>query len=571
MHGRQQALPLPGETSDAMLLSPVAERPAAATDPETQARVRCQPRNRRRVLLVFPRYVHSFGTFEHAFPLLRVRAFMPPQGLLVIAAYLPAGWEVRFIDENIDPARDADFRWADAVFISGMHVQRPHIDEINGRAHRHGKLTVLGGPSVSACPEWYRDVDLLHVGELGTATDDLITRLDSSVTRPPGQEVYEGGERLPLGDFPCPAYHLLDLGAYFLGSVQYSSGCPYRCEFCDIPELYGRNPRFKRLAQLTAELDALVADGRLKAVYFVDDNFIGNRHAARDLLQELVRWQERRGYPLRFSCEATLNIAQAPDLLELMREAGFTTVFCGIETPEERALQFMHKEQNLRQPILEAVRTLNHHGLEVVAGIIFGLDTDSADTGRYVDEFIAAARIPLLTINILHALPKTPLWRRLEAAGRLLAANGRESNVDFLLPYDTVVGMWRRCIAKVYDPEEVYGRFEHQMQHTYPNRKRLSARARRRSWAEMRRGLATLLSVVWHVGLRADYRRCFWRMALAALRRGQIEELIQVAVVAHHLIQFSRECLSDRGEKCFYSPGPAKAQSVPDEAATSNR
>lgn len=511
---------------------------------------------------MFPRYTHSFGTFDHAFPLMKVRAFMPPQGILVIAACLPEEWEVRFIDENLGAAADGDYQWADVVFISGMHVQRGHISAINDRAHAFGKLTVLGGPSVSGCPEWYPDVDLLHVGELGDATDAILARLDASVARPARQEVYTTEERLPLAEFPAPAYRLINLTEYFLASIQFSSGCPYLCEFCDIPELYGRNPRLKSPAQVTAELDAMLARGNPGSVYFVDDNFIGNQKAALDLLHELARWQKERGYPVQFACEATLNIAQAPEILELMREAYFCTVFCGIETPEEHALEFIQKKQNLRRPILEAVATLNRYGLEVVSGIIIGLDSDTETTGERIVQFIQASQIPLLTINILHALPKTPLWRRLEAAQRLVKAPGRESNVDFLLPYDTVVEMWRYCVARAYEPEAIFDRFDYQIAHTFPNRVRVPNSPARVSWANIRRGLGILGRVLWHAGARSDYRARFWRTALPALRRGNIEDVIHVGLVAHHMILYARECLRGEAEKCFYGealPAPEPA------------
>jgi len=514
-----------------------------------------RPRNRRRILCVFPRYTHSFGTFDHAFPLVGARAFMPPQGLLVIAAYLPKAWEVRFVDENLRPASPADYRWADAVFISGMHVQREHIRAINDAAHALGRLTVLGGPSVSSSPEWYPEVDLLHIGELGDATDALIARLDASVARPERQERYTTRERLPLTEFPLPAYDRVEIPRYFLASVQFSSGCPYRCEFCDIPELYGRNPRLKRPEQVTAELDAILARGNPGCVYFVDDNFIGNRKAALELLRALVQWQEERGYPIKFACEATLNLAQAPEALALMREANFTTVFCGIETPEEHALEFMHKEQNLRQPILEAIRTLNRYGLEVVSGIIIGLDTDTPTTGQRILEFIEASQIPMLTINILQALPKTPLWRRLEAAGRLVPSDGRESNVEFLLPYETVVEMWRRCVTEAYTPEAIYRRFQYQMEHTYPNRKPLPASRARVNPANLFRALQILVRVLWHEGVCAGYRRRFWGMAVPLLRQGRIEEVFQVGVVGHHMIRFARECARGDAEKSFYAAG----------------
>lgn len=510
----------------------------------------------RRVLCVSPRYTHSFGTFDHSFPLLDVKAFMPPQGLLLVAAYLPSAWQVRWVDENVRPVTDDDLDWAEVVLLSGMHVQHEQITRLAARAQSRGRLVVLGGPSVSACPQWYADVDLLHVGEIGDATDSLFARLAARVDRPERQEVYRTEERRPLTELPVPAYRLLDLRDYFLASVQFSSGCPYRCEFCDIPELYGRTPRMKSPHQVTSELDAMLARGNPGAVYFVDDNFIANPHAARPLLETLVDWQRARGYPVEFACEATLNIAKRPELLRLMREAYFTTVFCGIETPEDDALRAMHKTQNLRSPILDAVRTLNSYGLEVVSGIIVGLDSDTEESPRRIIEFIEASAIPVLTINMLHALPRTPLWRRLAADGRILDdAGGRESNVRFLLPYETVEAGWRECLARAYTPEAIYRRFDEQLRATYPNRLSLPVTGARLNLANLRRAALIMARIGWQVGVRADYRRRFWRTALPTLRAGRIEDLIHVAIVAHHMILFARECLSGTAEKAFYSPG----------------
>ena len=374
----------------------------------------------RNVLCVFPHYTPSFGTFENAYPFVGVKAFMPPQGILVIANYLPANWNVRFIDENVRRADAADFLWADVVFVSGMHIQRPQIGDINRRAHSYGKVTALGGPSVSGCPEYYPEFDYLHVGELGDATDALVARLTESVARPPEQVRFETKERLPLAEFPVPAYEKLDVSNYFLGSVQFSSGCPYRCEFCDIPELYGNNPRLKTPEQIVAELDAILANGGQRAIYFVDDNFVGNRKAAKELLPHLIAWQKKNGYAVQLACEATLNIAKSPDLLEMMREAYFCTIFCGIETPDPVALKAMHKDQNNSMPVLEAIGIIHSFGMEVVSGIIMGLDTDTPDTAEKILEFVEVSHIPLLTINLLQALPRTPLWRRLEAEGRLV-------------------------------------------------------------------------------------------------------------------------------------------------------
>jgi radical SAM superfamily enzyme YgiQ (UPF0313 family) len=508
----------------------------------------------RRVLCVSPRYEPSFGTYEYAYELTgAVKAFMPPQGLLVIAASLPAGWQARFVDENMRPARRADFAWAEVVFVSGMHVQRRHINDICRRAHEAGRTAVLGGPSVSASPEYYPEFDYLHVGELGDATDALFERLAGDCSRPPAQVVLKTNERRPLTAFPPPAYELADISRYFIGSIQFSSGCPYQCEFCDIPGLYGRVPRLKTPEQITAELDKLLACNVRAAIYFVDDNFIANRRAARELLPHLIEWQHKNGYAISFACEATLNIARNEDMLGLMREAGFGTVFCGIETPEPEALKAMAKAHNLMVPMLEAVDTLNRYGMEVVSGIILGLDTDTRDSGRRVVDFLEAAHIPMATINLLQALPQTPLWDRLEKEGRLIDDETRESNVDFLMPYEEVVAMWREAMARTYRPEAVFARFEHQATHTWPNRIERPASPQRTSWRNIRMGLTMMANILWRIGVLADYRRVFWDYAWPKLRKGEIETVINAGLLAPHLIRFAREAASGATNASYYS------------------
>ncbi|MCM1982172.1 B12-binding domain-containing radical SAM protein [Lyngbya confervoides] len=538
---------------------------AAQPVPEKQTpRVIYQPKNKRKILCVFPQYGKSFGTFYHSYPLTDgVKAFMPPQGILLVASYLPQSWEVRLVDENIQPATAADYRWADVVITSGMHIQRPQINAINRIAHQYGKLTVVGGPSVSACPEYYPEFDILRMGELGDADDALIELIDTSLDRPSQQLRLVTQERLPLQEFPTPAYHHIDLGNYYLGSIQFSSGCPFRCEFCDIPELYGRNPRLKSPDQVIAELEAMLKAGRVGAVYFVDDNFIGNRRAVMELLPRLIEWQKSRGYPLQFACEATLNIAQSPKLLEMMREAYFTTIFCGIETPETDALQSISKDQNLSMPILDAVKILNSYGLEVVSGIIIGFDTDTLETGDRILEFIRASNIPILTINLLYALPKTPLWRRLEEEGRLvLEDETRESNVDFLLPYNQVVAMWQRCITEAYSPEFLYERFAYNILNTYNKRIKAPNSKARLNWANIKRGLTILGKILIKVGLFGNYRRTFWKLIWPALKEGRIQSVIHVGLVGHHLITFAQECGTNRESASFYSQKIRKKQAI---------
>jgi radical SAM superfamily enzyme YgiQ (UPF0313 family) len=519
----------------------------------------------RRILCVFPRYTSSFGTFEYSYPLTDgVGAFMPPQGLLLIAAYLPEHWPVRFIDENIRPATQEDFEWAEAVFVSGMHIQRQQMNDICRRAHAFDLAVAIGGPSVSACPEYYPSFDYLHVGEMGDATNELIARIARDPSRPEQQVALKTADRLDMTKFPLPAYELAELKRYFLGSIQYSSGCPYQCEFCDIPGLYGRNPRLKTPQQITAELDKLLECGITGSVYFVDDNFIGNRKAALDLLPHLIEWQKKTGYVLRFSCEATLNIAKRPEILAGMRDAYFATIFCGIETPDPVALKAMHKDHNMMVPIMEAIQTLNRFGMEVVSGIILGLDTDKPDTGQALLEFIDASQIPLLTINLLQALPQTPLWDRLKRENRLIEDEGRDSNVDFRLPYEDVVTTWRACMGSAYQPEKLLERYEYQIRETYPHRFVPPRSREQTSWKNIRLGLTLLRNIFWKVGILGDYKLHFWKFALRRLARGEIEYLISSILVAHHLILFARAASGGQQNASNYSMRLREA-SVPAE------
>jgi radical SAM superfamily enzyme YgiQ (UPF0313 family) len=431
-----------------------------------------------------------------------------------------------------------------------MHIQRQHMNDICRRAHAYDLPVAIGGPSVSACPDYYPSFDYLHVGELGDATDELIALLARNCSRPGRQVVLKTIERLDMTKFPIPAYELAELERYFLGSIQYSSGCPYQCEFCDIPGLYGRNPRLKTPQQITAELDRLLACGIRGSVYFVDDNFIGNRKAALDLLPHLIEWQKKTGFVLRFSCEATLNIAKRQEILARMREAFFSTIFCGIETPDPTALKAIQKDHNMMVPIMEAIRTINSYGMEVVSGIILGLDTDKPETGQHLLEFIDASQIPLLTINLLQALPKTPLWDRLKLENRLVEDDGRESNIEFRLPYEDVVRTWRDCMSIAYEPRKLLDRYEYQIRNTYPNQIKPPRRA---SWKDFRLGMTILRNMFWKVGILGDYKIQFWKFALRRLARGEIEHFISSMLVAHHLIVFARAASGGRQNASNYS------------------
>jgi radical SAM superfamily enzyme YgiQ (UPF0313 family) len=359
-----------------------------------------------------------------------VKGFMPPQGILVITALIPDEWEIKFVDENIARVTPEEFAWADVVFVSGMHIQRHRIHDITRRAHDAGKVVALGGPSVSSAPDYYPDVDLLHCGEAGDATLRLFQRLDETVERPEKQIIYRTVERLPMSEFPTPAYHRINIRDYLLGSVQFSSGCPYTCEFCDIPALYGRNPRLKSPEQVVRELDQLADGGCVSSISWTTiSSAIPRRpRAARrpDRMAEAARLPGAS----RLRGDAQHGRAHAhpgEDAAGLFHQLLFRD-----RDARPAALKAMKKGQNMRMPILEAVQTVNRYGIEAASGIIMGLDTDTDETPQALMDFAEVSQIPIMTVNILYALPNTALYTRLEKENRVLHdAEDRDSNIVF--------------------------------------------------------------------------------------------------------------------------------------------
>src|SRR2546427_9909933 len=514
----------------------------------------------RKILFVNPFYGPSFGTFYHSYQFFRnIRGLMTPLGILTVANYLPTQWTVRILDENVRVLSDEDIDWADVVFVSGMHIHRPWIQRINDRAHGRGKMTVLGGCSVSAAPEDYPEFDVIHCGELGDATDQLIEFVDRTPVgfRPEKQHRFTTIEKIPLDEFPCPAYHLVDLNSYLLTTVQFSSGCPFSCEFCDIPALYGHNPRLKPVEKILHELDIIKQTGFNSAIYFVDDNFIGNQKAVKEFLPELARWQKENNYPFNIGIEATINLALRTDLLELMREAYITDCYFGIESPEEDTLKDISKKQNIRMPIVDALDRVRTYGIEAVTGLILGFDRDTEETEQFMLKFIEESNCPIIAINLLFALPKTPLWDRLEKEGRLLPyEEAQHTNIRFKMPNEKVVAMWRNCIHAAYEPNAVYRRYQHNVETTYNARLPLELSRHGRSWDKLPPLAYTLAKIFWVIGLRSNYRRTFWKQMTKTLRHSDLESAITIAVMGYHLIEYGRrDCKSDTIHASYFTKG----------------
>ena len=368
-----------------------------------------------RLLLINPGPPESFWSFRWAMDriLAPKRAPNPPLGLATLAALCPADWRVRIVDEAVEPV-PADPE-ADMVGVCGMGVQHERQRELLAHYRERGCFTVAGGSFASLCPERFEGVaDCVVVGEAERIWPRFCR--DFAAGRP--APIYRETGSIDLAETPTPRFDLLDLSRYGSATLQFSRGCPYRCEFCDIIVMFGRRPRTKAPAQIERELDALRAQG-VGRVFFVDDNLIGDRRAAKALLDCLCGYQRRHGYPFAFGTEASLNLADDPQLLALFREAGFGWVFLGIETPDVESLRAAGKTQNTRSDLLAAVRKIYAHGIDVFAGFIVGFDGDTTAAFEQQRRFIEEAGIQVAMVGLLTALPATPLYVRLERAGRL--------------------------------------------------------------------------------------------------------------------------------------------------------
>src|SRR6185295_7868149 len=341
---------------------------------------------------------------------------------------------------NVQTLKTSDIDWADMVFATAMLVQKDSLKQLVKRCKSRGKRIVLGGPCVTSTIEDLPDADHIFVGEAETTLPQFIKDLACGVAK----RRYQAGERPPLAVTPVADFHLANLKRYSAMSVQYSRGCPFSCEFCDIIEIYGRVPRTKSIQQMLAEFDALLKLGWRGTVFIVDDNFIGNKKNVRLLLPALAEWQKRNGYPFSLLTEASVNLADDEPLLAGMRDAGFRRVFLGIETPVEESLKEAQKSQN-RGNLLESVRKIQNHGLEVMAGFIVGFDNDPDDVFERQIEFIRESAIPIAMVGMLNALPDTQLWKRLDREGRLLGSDATGNNtiatVNFIpkMDVDTLI------------------------------------------------------------------------------------------------------------------------------------
>jgi radical SAM superfamily enzyme YgiQ (UPF0313 family) len=471
------------------------------------------------VLLVSPEFPDTFWSFKHAIKFLRKKASLPPLGLLTVAAMLPKHWNKRLVDVNVQRLTDEDLRWADVAMIGSMTVQRESAARVIARCREAGVRIVAGGPLFSSEHELYPDVDHFVLDEAEATLGPFLADLENGCAK----KMYRADKFPEVDETPVPAWELADLGRYASMSIQFSRGCPYDCEFCDVTVLFGHRPRTKTPAQIRAELGALWDRGWRGRIFFVDDNLIGNRRRVReDLLPTLIEW--RKEHPSNaFFTETTINLVDDPKLMELMVEAGFDTVFVGIETPAEASLIECSKKQNTRRDLVEDVKTIQRAGMQVQAGFIVGFDNDEPSIFRRQIEFIQKSGIVTAMVGILQAPYGTKLYERLKREKRLLGeftGNNVAGTTNFIprMDLDTLRDGYKSILAHIYAPEHFYRRARTFLREYRP---------RRRVPLSVENALAGLLAF-YELGIAGRDRAHYWKlMAWTLFRRPR---LLPVAV-----------------------------------------
>jgi len=483
------------------------------------------------VLLVNPRLPRSFWSFPDIMRVTGKKALMPSLGLLTVAGLLPDDWTARMADENVHPVSDEDLAWADVVMVSAMLVQRDGLFACARRAKALGKIVAAGGPYVTSAPQEVLDAgcDFVIVGE-GERTIPLLVQ---AIAEGRTGGIITVDDRTDMAGVPLPRYDLINPRDYDAMPLQTSRGCPFACEFCDVINLFGRTPRYKSCAQVTAELSAILDTGHLGSVFFTDDNFIGNPGRARELLRAIADWNRAHGEPFWFITQASVNLGGSPELIDLMTAANFGYVFVGIESPDTDVLAATHKYQNIKHPLLESIRAIGAGGLTVVGSFILGFDNEAAGAGKRVTAFAEAAHIPLVMVNTLQAVPETELWKRLRDEGRLVDGDIGDMatgtmNFTPTRPLREIVTEQLETWDHLYDMSHHMERVMANILSMRPVRsnpatgkpprsreKRPSATALADTASELR----LLARLVWRMGVVSRHRVQFWRQLVTVAQK----------------------------------------------------
>jgi radical SAM superfamily enzyme YgiQ (UPF0313 family) len=483
-----------------------------------------------KILFVYPQYPDTFWSFRYALKFVSKKASFPPLGLLTVAAMLPNDWEKKLVDMNVSQITDEDVSWADFVFISAMVVQRDSVKEVINRCQRLGTRTVAGGPLFTTGYREFREVDHLVLGEAEVTLPRFLKDLEKGNP----QRIYLSKARPDIWETPVPLWSLVNRKQYLSMSLQYSRGCPFNCEFCDIITLNGHRPRTKDGEQVIAELEALYRYGWRAGVFFVDDNFIGNRKKLKEeILPAVIEWQKGKKHPFDLSTEASINLADDETLMRMMVEAGFNCVFVGIETPNEESLVECNKAQNRNRDLVASVKKVQNYGLEVQGGFIVGFDSDPLSIFKSQINLIQNSGIVTAMVGLLNAPPGTRLHKRLKKENRLLKAFTGDNNdlsLNFIprMNHITLINGYKQILDTIYSPKQYYERVKAFLREYRPNTKR----KRKLHFYQ----IEALLKSVWVLGIREKGRKYYWRLFLLTLMKypRKLPISISLSVYGYH-------------------------------------
>jgi radical SAM superfamily enzyme YgiQ (UPF0313 family) len=501
-----------------------------------------------KVLLVYPLFPKTFWSYEKILELVDRKVLLPPLGLVTVAAILPQEWEFKLVDRNIRSVTDAEWEWADLVIISAMIVQKQDFADQIQTAKQKGKKVAVGGPYPTSLPEEALEAgaDYLILDEGEITLPMFVEAIKNGVEK---GTFHASGEKPDVSHTPIPRFELLELDAYDSMSIQFSRGCPFQCEFCDIIVLYGRKPRTKNPEQLLAELNYLYELGWRRTVFMVDDNFIGNKRNVKLLLKELKVWQAEHGYPFPFNTEASVDLAQDPELMELMVECNFNAVFLGIETPDEESLSLTKKFQNTRNSLSDAVQAITKAGLRPMAGFIIGFDGEKTNAGGRIVEFAEQTGIPTVMFGMLQALPNTALWHRLAKEGRLRKtdSNINQTSLMNFIPTRPLPEIAREYVQAFWDLYEA----EKFLDRTYRcflilGAPKIKTKFKMPSWLDLR----ALSIVIWRQGIKRKTRGKFWHHLFSIIKHnpGVWEHYLTVCAHNEHFLEY-RQIVRDEIER----------------------
>jgi len=482
------------------------------------------------ILLVYPRYPETFWSFKHALKFVSKKAAFPPLGLLTVASLLPAGWNKKLIDMNTDNLKDADIAWADYVFLSAMGVQQQSLREVISRCNRLNVKVVAGGPLFVTNHEEFEGVDHFVLGEAETVLARLVADLESGRA----QHIYCAEEWPDLKKSPVPAWNLIDTRKYATLSIQYSRGCPFNCDFCNVVQLNGHVPRTKDIRQMIEEMETIYRLGCRTSVFIVDDNFIGNKKRLKaEVLPAIVDWMKERKYPFTLFTQAPIGLSDDDELMRLMVSAGFSKVFVGIETPNEESLGECAKLQNVNRDLAKSVRKLQNHGLEVQGGFIVGFDSDPSSIFEKQINFIQQTGIVTAMVGLLNAPRGTRLYQRLKKENRLIrepSGDNTDFSVNFMprMGYEALINGYRRILAAIYSPSQYYARIGTLLREYRP--------VSHKRWSLNTTDLEAFLKSIWYLGIREKGRRHYWRLVTSTLlkRRRSLPLVITLTIYGYH-------------------------------------